>query len=621
VTGAAVAAPDRSTARTAAVAAVGALLVAAVAAALWLRLFSTFAPYDDEGCFLVTARAVARGEALYDEVHSLYGPAFALLHAGLHRVAELPLDHRMARLKTLVLLLCAAGAAALLTRRETGDTAVAALGGILAAHHLEKLAAEPGHPQDISALAIFGALVLGSGLAGRRPIAASAGLGALGGLLAATKLNLALFLALPLAVVLAAASPWRRWMVPVAGGACLALGPVLTAADRHRPEVWLLLVAVTAAVIPSLVRAVGAPPRLESPGSAAAAAAGAGAAVAASFGIATLALGTSWHGLLHGVVLQHTGYVGGFFVPPGLSWPALALGLAASASAAVALRRSAAAADAARVGAGLALAGAPAAAHLAGAFTPLVSGIEDRGAEALVLSFGLPLLWLAVPVRAGAVPAGRLLLVLTAALMALGSYPIAGGQLAVATVLLPLVGLVMVAEGASGSLHPTVRRAIAGGLAALVAAALVARLGMLPRLRAELTPMGLPGTAGIRTAEAEVERWRWLTRELESRADTFAFFPFTWNSLYLWTGLEPPTGFNFTDWPAVLTDAEQATVAYALERAARPHVVWYHARRLPPSWLDEPLARHLRQHYRPVAAYGPFEIRERVGGGERAGPP
>jgi len=69
----------------------------------------------------------------------------------------------------------------------------------------------------------------------------------------------------------------------------------------------------------------------------------------------------------------------------------------------------------------------------------------------------------------------------------------------------------------------------------------------------------------------------------------------------------------------VLTDAEQATVAYALERAARPHVVWYHARRLPPSWLDEPLARHLRHHYRPVASYGPFEVRERIG--DAAAPP
>jgi hypothetical protein len=340
---------------------------------------------------------------------------------------------------------------------------------------------------------------------------------------------------------------------------------------------------------------------------------GAGVAVAAAFCGVAVALGTSWDGLLHGLVLQHQGYLGGFFVPPRMSWPALAAGVAASVAASVARRRSAAAGDAAMIGAGLALLAAPAAAHLAAAFVPIGSGLEDRGAEGLVLSFGLPLLWLALPSRGGGVAPGRLVLVLTAALMPLGAYPIAGGQLALGTVLLPLVGLAMVAGGGAAALAPAVRRAVGGGVAALVMAGLAVRLAMLPALRAGMSPLGLPGTRGIRTTAAEVERWRWLTAELGERADTFVFFPFTWNSLYLWTGVEPPTGFNFTDWPAILTDAEQATVAYALERAARPHVVWYRARRLPPSWLDEPLARHLRRHYRPVAAYGPIEILERVG--------
>lgn len=402
--------------------------------------------------------------------------------------------------------------------------------------------------------------------------------------------------------------------------ACLAVGPLVTAPQLHRAEVWWLLIATSAGLVATLAVIGGRPPRLSSAGSAALAVGlGAAAVVAACCGLA-VALGTTPTGLLHGLVLQHRRYLGGFFVPPEVSWPALGLGIAVAAAIALAARGRPAVAASGRLLAGLAMVLLPAAAHLAAGFRELTSGLEDRGAEALLLGFATPLVWLSVrPGEAdGRAAPARALLALTAAMAVLGCYPVAGGQLAAATVLLPVVGLVLVADGLHEHVVPPVRRTVVVVVVALAVAGTAARLSFLPQLYAELEPLGLPGTAGIRTEPEEVARWHWLAEELAARADTFVFFPFTWNSLYLWTGIEPPTGLNFTDWPGVLDDAERARIIAALDRHRRPCVVWYHADRLPQRWLAEPLALHLQRYFVPVARYGRIDILARGSGGVAA---
>ena len=227
----------------------------------WYRLFSTFAPYDDEGCFLITAREVARGGELYDEVHSLYGPAFALSHAGLHRLFGLPFENRVARWKTLVVLLAAASAGAWLVWRGTGSRVLSAAGGLLTLHHIEKFAAEPGHPQDLAVLLVL--LILGLGLRigdGRSWTAVS--IGACVGFLAMLKLNLAVFVAVPLAVVLTAGAGWRRvsWLAVLA---CIGIGPAVTSPDLDQPAVWWLLAAAGSGLVATAIAAVARPPRID----------------------------------------------------------------------------------------------------------------------------------------------------------------------------------------------------------------------------------------------------------------------------------------------------------------------------------------------------------------------
>lgn len=586
-----------------------AILLAGAGVATWFRLFSTFAPYDDEGCFLVTARAVARGAPLYDEVHSLYGPAFALLDTAYHQLLGLPFDHEVARWRTLVVLLAAAVAGGVLIWRATGSLLLAAAASLLTLHHIERFAAEPGHPQDLSVLLLLVILTLAFGFDRDRRSPGAVATGACLGLLAMLKLNLALFLLVPLLVVLST-SARHRWIWWLPAAMSLAVGPAVVAPELGQPAVWWLLVASGTGLVATLAVAARRPPRLARPLPLAVAIVAAAGLVTATFCVAALARGTTLDGLLHGLILQHRGYLGEFFVPPRVSWSALAAGLLVTVVAAVATVRRPAAAASIHLAAGLAMVAVPAAAHLAAGFRELVSGLEDRGAESFLVGFATPLVWLVVARCGGrgAVACGRLLLALTASLEVLGCYPIAGSQLAGATVLLPLIGLVLIADGLGVCTTAAVRGAILATITALWAAGLIARVGYLPRLYLELEPLGLPGTNAIRTRGEEVERWHWLTAQLAARADTFVFFPFTWNSLYLWTGLEPPTGLNFTDWPGVLSHAEQARVIAALETFDRPYVVWLETSWVPSRWLAEPLTAYIRRRYHLVASHGSVDL-------------
>ena len=49
----------------------------------YLRMFTSFGDWDDEGYFLISVSSFLRGEALYTDVYSLYGPFyFVAMRAG-----------------------------------------------------------------------------------------------------------------------------------------------------------------------------------------------------------------------------------------------------------------------------------------------------------------------------------------------------------------------------------------------------------------------------------------------------------------------------------------------------------------------------------------------------------
>lgn len=140
--------------------------------------FSTFAPYDDESYVMMTIMTFHQGHPLYTDTYSQYGPGFYFLQSGLYDTLGLALTHDVTRLKTVWFWLCSAAAGAAIVHRITR---VSAFGKASAGNgcklclvlvsfcvfgiHLQKLALEPGHPQEwallLSLLAVL--VVIGDG--------------------------------------------------------------------------------------------------------------------------------------------------------------------------------------------------------------------------------------------------------------------------------------------------------------------------------------------------------------------------------------------------------------------------------------------------------------------------
>jgi hypothetical protein len=198
-------------------------LAAAAAVYAWLRAFSTFRAYDDEGYFLVLVRHLLAGRAIYDDVPTVYGPAYLAYRWLLNGACGVPLGTDGVRWTTLAAWLAAVllvlWITRLLTRRQrlSGWLALAASG--FAVLHLYVLAHEPGHPHELGLLLFLGGLAGFAALRERRAAIAALVLGLAIGGLAATKLNLGVLLAPPalLAVLADERSGWRALRWPLLG--------------------------------------------------------------------------------------------------------------------------------------------------------------------------------------------------------------------------------------------------------------------------------------------------------------------------------------------------------------------------------------------------------------------
>lgn len=133
-------------------------------------LFTTWAPYDDEGYILWTLIHHAQGHTLYEEIYTQYGPAFYLLDSGFRAVFPIAYSTDGQRWQTLLFWL---GTSLILWRshhllqsKTPSDkwpsvrlaTSLAILG--LVFWHQERLALEPGHPQIWCTLFVSSAIYM-----------------------------------------------------------------------------------------------------------------------------------------------------------------------------------------------------------------------------------------------------------------------------------------------------------------------------------------------------------------------------------------------------------------------------------------------------------------------------
>jgi hypothetical protein len=156
-----------------------------------------------------------------------------------------------------------------------------------------------------------------------------------------------------------------------------------------------------------------------------------------------------------------------------------------------------------------------------------------------------------------------------------------------ATVVLPL--LIFLAWLLLWSILPSVRNGL-----------LAYDLGVQPQL---------PGTSRLRIARSQADTYERLAEILRSRCTTFLSIPGL-NSLYLFSGAEPPTYLNTTAWMYLFDASTQARVVERSEPIERLCTVrspglldfWRQGRPVPPGPLVDFVSRDLQRVER-VDAY------------------
>ena len=608
-------------------------VVALASLAACQLLFSSFATYDDEGYLLLSLRQYLQGRPLYEAIYTQYGPAYYVLHGLLHSVFAWPVTHDVARLKMLVVWLAAAAMCAVFVVRVTHMKTLGCVAFLACYFHLDRLGIEPAHPQDVCLLAVTGTFLLATYLrfnsARRADAYTLAAMGLLTAAAAMTKINVGFLLFVGVIMTLFAAAPRRR-LTLVLQLFCLGIAMLLPwGVARHHG--WTL----EGAQLPTVVTvAVGLTAWVSwrlclRPSVGTSAAACYGAAMVA--GCAVFAAMAMWHGsspagLIHGVVRQHAGFIDIFYEDPPVYRLAIPCALVAAVLARLAMRgRYGVVRVAYLVVAVLAL--GIGLRHLGDTFTPLTHGASDRGQAALLMSLFTPFVWIVLlPYGKGAwtscdwmangLPA-RQLLCTVSALQPLIVYPVPGTQVAVGSLGLLLAVLVSVGDclrdrSILGEREDIFRRGLLASLLAMALLTLACRDIWYWRVRAACVPLNLAGAERLRLPRELVAREQWIVAQLQARADTFLCLQSGHNSLYLWSGLEPPTGWNATLWQDLLSDEQQEQIVCSLNNRHRVCVVVDNAEPSPkrPNGV---LARYLRENFVPATRNGSTEVWTRRG--------
>jgi hypothetical protein len=635
-----------------------ALILSACAVSGYLRLFTTFAPYDDEGYVMLTLRRFLQGHAMYDTTYSQYGPAYYVLVAPWHWLLKIPVTHDVTRFKTLLIWLTAASAGGMAAGNFTGSRAWARIAAVFSFLHLERLALEPGHPQETCLLALAAVLYLASTLSRQGTASCAAlpsasctgwicfGIGLATATAGLTKANMGLFIAVSLLLGLSRLlKPGKVRLLITVGASTAAILLPWAIARTHSVE-WRgsflpsIILSATIAMLTVPAAAVLRPnARLAVVWFLG------GMATAAGCYVAAICLhGTSAWGMAYGVALQHLQFVNVFYEHPPLFSGSIIAALLALIAALVLHHQSAK-----RPGPGLESAatepnrlpqpqlrrvlGLAALMLLAGVVVrhayeialPIPHGATDRGLAAILVSFFTPFCWLILRKAHGThdqvtergTDPGRWLLVPLAILHPLAVYPVPGTQTAIGSwpTLLCLIVLcadllrdVSLWQSRSDRILATrIKPVLAVGLALV----LMARIACQSATYARLEPLQLPGATRLRLDADFVAKQHWLRRQIHEHGTTFLGLPSGYNSLYLWAECAPPSGFNTTMWPDLLSSNEQQKVIDAV--AARDDLcVIYETSEPPPVRKDAPLEAYLRTHFEPAATLGTVQVWRRT---------
>ncbi|HET9591495.1 MAG TPA: hypothetical protein VFP17_01140 [Solirubrobacterales bacterium] len=608
-------------------------LALAMAAAAYFWIFTTFAGYDDEGTLLVSLQAFAHGEVLYRDVYSPYGPFYYELFGGFFALTGAAVTNDISRTIVVIFWVATSFLYGISIQRLSGRLWLGAAGMCAAFSTMYVLANEPMHPQ-VLCVALLGAVtLLAVSGPGRNPALAGGAAGALIAALALTKLNLGVYAAA--AAVLAAvmtleplrSRSWIRWpvaLVIVAMPAAVVFRDLNTEWARNLAGVEILSMAAIVAVGLRL-RWRGRDDGLRR--WLVGAAVGFAVAFVAIL-VAIMVTGSTLSDVYGGMVTEALRVRE---VNPGafpmanqvVDWAIASFGLACLCAWMRPGEPGAPAwwSGALRIVAGLVILLGVANVH------PLSISPSPQN----TISLPMVLVWVAAFAPAVAEESQfkaflRIFLPALAVAEGLQVYPVPGSQIGIAALTFVPVGALCISDGldvlrAWSGARGRVELERAGAVAtvglvvltAIMALNVVVRPGINSASTYKNQPsLGLPGGTDLHLPEDQVQAYQAMVADLHKYGCTdFIGYP-NINSLYLWSGIEPPPPAAPGVWHLALTDKPQQRIVNELRASQKPCVIrsenraalWLGGREVP----QRPLVRYIFGDFRPVQTVGEFEF-------------
>jgi hypothetical protein len=607
------------------------LTAVAAGVAAFYALFTQFASYDDEGTLLVALKAFADGQVLYRDIYTAYGPFFFEVFGGFFALTGWAVTNDASRLIVGLVWVASSVLFGVAAQRLTGRLALGIAATVVTFSALRVFAAEPMHPQVAIAPLMGGITLLVASGPGRRVALSGALVGALLAGLVLTKVNAGGYAVL--AAVFATALAWeplrsRRWLRLAAIAVLLLLPFLIMYPDLSKEWVRELAVLELFAFAAIAIAAHTARPLpRESDQSLRrwllAAVAGAIAAGAAALGIVLLT-GTTPAEVFDGTVTQGLKVRDAFMIPLTSPRVAVAGGILAVACAGLVIRlrggppRTSIYPGALRLAAGLTI-----------WFTVWAPLSLNPTGNSIILPMALA--WVAACAPAGSEEApfarfARIFLPLFAVSQTLEVYPVAGSQIRISSVTFVAVGAICIADGtrqlrawgaANGWEGPRLEALSSAAFAVVAILALHNVISSAESDRVvyrERPALPYAGADLLHLAPSQSQEFVQLVDLLhENHCTTFIGFP-NLDSLYLFSGIEPPKPNSPGAWPILLPLDQEQRVVDQMKASPRPCAIrndgladtsWLHG--TPPDESD-PLIGYIFNDFETVATVGEFEF-------------
>lgn len=600
------------------------------------RMYSIFMPYDDEGYMLTALQGYIDHGHLYDQVFTQYGPFYYELWGGLFSAFGIPVDHDAGRAVTMVTWVVSALALGLATMRISGSLLLGLGTQMLVFSAIGVVANEPMHPGATVCLLLAAIVAISCFVKDEPSPLAIALLGAAVAALALVKINVGIFAFASVALAAAVSYPAileRRWARPLVELAFLAMPGLLLAGKFSEGWPRRYAVHVTAAAL-ALVIVLRARRPVRRANEELGWLLGGFLVLGLVSCVTIVATGTSLDGLVQGLLRQPLRQSDAFTIPLVLDDRIYSLDLIALGAAAaywyVSRRRGPepgpgwlALTSLFSLGVGLAMA-----LSIWGKGFPFDTG-EFAGYQFALLGFAWVALMRPDADRRAGVSFPLPLLPLLAVPQALHAFPVAGSQTLYATFLLVPVGAICIANGARGLLaalpEGAERQALVGVGVCVVAVAGYLVVNSTLREPWEPTRGGydanvslqLPGSETIHLPEEEAERYEEISAAIDRNCASLIMLP-GMNSFYLWTEIEPPTGYTATGWPTLFDDEHQRQVITDIDPIENlcllrnlPYAAGWGNGTIP----EGPLVQYLEHGFEPIARWDDYELLRREGPG------